>query len=561
MVVLFVAVWLWAAFFYGPVLRVAREFSFWAPDDTLMYFMQGRPWGGLWLTGRALLMLYRWPVAGALLTALMVTLTTHLLGYCLRLKGWWKLLQYLPALLYLGLTAYAGFDLFFEGETGIFMGVAALCTLVMAVLALIIRSFSRKPFRWPWQAETWAENVPIRQRNAQIGMMLAAALLPVACAMLITQTLRRDVRVVTRMQCELLALEQESEPTGYMQRWASMQDIARANTELSTRAIAAYYAMATVMRGEQGSRMFDIRLEYDDPWLHGFSRGSLASIFPEAGEAADSLSPKTSVLQRIASSFGSSAQNYYMPECDYHAGLAQTAIHHAMEEMTMNGPALRTLKLLTKCALLKGEWQVAEKYLRILQRVPFEGDFVRKYSAMVHHPEKVGEDLEMKTVRLTEPVSNPFENVFIQPVFLGYNAALTEGRSINALWNSLSVQLYTKSMPNFINRVTAQQGTPLPETYAQALCIYGVKHPEVLQHFPEAKMEDSRFADFIQDIKDQVKDENGKDIRRERGPELFKKYHKSLNGRGYYPLYYYFGNLKATKKTSGSNNSSNGGVN
>lgn len=561
MAVLFAAVWLWGAFFYGPVLRVAREFSFWAPDSTLMYFMQGRPWGGLWLAGRMLLMAYRWPALGALLTALMVTLTTHLLGYCLRLRGWWKVIQYLPALLYLSLTAYVGFDLFFEAETGIFMGVAALCTLVMAVTALIIRSFSRKPFPWPWQAETWADGVPVRTRNAQACTMLGAALLPVAAAMAITLTMRPDVRVVTRMQCELLALEQESEPTEYMQRWANMQDIARANTSQSTRLIAAYYAIATVMRGEQGSRMFDIRMEYDEPWLHGYSSYDLSVLFPSAKEANDSTESKSTILRAIGSGLANSSDNYYTAECDYHAGLMQTAIHHAMEEMTVNGPTLRTVKLLTKCALMKGELEVARKYLRILQRVPFEGAFVKKYSAMAARPEAMAGDLEFKTVSLTEPVGNPFENVFVQPTFLGYNAALTEGRSINALWNSLSVQLYTKSMPKFVERVTAMQGTPLPETYAQALCIYGVKHPEVRNIFPDVKMEDQRFSDFINDIKDLVKDKNGKDMRKENAPALFNRYHKKTGGRGYYPLYYYFGNLKATKKKPTGNAPSSGGVN
>lgn len=531
MMVMFVAVWLWAAFFYGPVLRVAREFSFWAPDGTLMYFMQGRTWGGLWIAGRTLLMVYRWPVAGALLTAFMVTLTTHLLGYCLRLKGWWRLLQYIPALLYLGLTAFAGFDLFFEAETGIFMGVPALCTLVMALMAAIIRSFSRKPFPWPWQPVKWTGGVSLKQRNAQTGTMLAAALLPVAAAIAITQTLRPDVRVVTRMQCELLAMEQESEASEYMERWANMQDIARNNTSLSTRMIAAYYAMATVMRGEQGSRMFDIRMEYDDPYLHTFSKQKGA------------------------------ADHYYTPECDYHAGLIQTAIHHSMEEMTMNGPTLRTIKMLTKCAILKGEREVARKYLRILDKVPFEGGFVKKYSTMLADPKKADNDLEFKMVRLTEPVSNPFENQFIQPVFLGYNATLMEGASINALWNSLTVLLYTKSMPGFVERVMSLRNNTLPATYAQALCIYSVKNPDIRQHFPGVKAEESRFSAFIQDIKGHVKDENGKDIRQEEGTKMFRKYHKELNGVGYYPLYYYFGNLRATKKKETNGNSSSGGVN
>ena len=62
----------------------------------------------------------------------------------------------------------------------------------------------------------------------------------------------------------------------------------------------------------------------------------------------------------------------YLMECDYHAGLVQTAYHHAMESMAMEGPTLRNLKMLCMASLLRSEWEVAEKYLTILSKVPFE---------------------------------------------------------------------------------------------------------------------------------------------------------------------------------------------
>ena len=113
-VVFFVAVWLWGWLWYGDVLRIAREYSFWSSDPLLMHYLDGRPWSPLWWAGQALLQLYRWPAVGALVVALFVSGSTWLLGYCLRLRGWWRLLQYLPAAFALSLTAYLGFDLFFE---------------------------------------------------------------------------------------------------------------------------------------------------------------------------------------------------------------------------------------------------------------------------------------------------------------------------------------------------------------------------------------------------------------------------------------------------------------
>lgn len=505
-VAFFVLVWLWAWLWYGDVFRIAREYSFWAPDATLMRHMDGRPWAALWWAGLALLQLYRWPILGGLLTALFVSGSTWLIGYCLRLRGWWRLLQYLPAALFLSITAYVGYDIFYEAQTGMILGIPLLCFLVLLILALVIRSFARghhfPPIVCPPKDETPGQN----------RVQLALAVLAVALAMGITQWMRPYVRVTTTMQRQMLEED-----------WRGMAETARAHASLSYRPIAAYYAIALVHTGEQAEHLFDIRMDYDEPYLHGFNRHS------------------------------SFTANYYMMDCDLHAGLVQTATHHAMENLTMNGPTLRSLKTLLKCSLLRGEWIVAEKYIRILERVPFEGDFVRRYKPMIRHMELVDADPEFQTIRLTEPVHDNFENFYIQPVFLGYNAALTEGRSVNALWNSLLVHIYSKTMPEFIYRCQPLRGSVPPPTIAEALILMSAKYPDVLQLYSGLEYNRGRLMAFMQDVKPYIANY---DTRKEHAVELFPKY------KGYYPYYYFFGNLKATRGHIKENEgSSNQGVN
>lgn len=501
----FVAVWLWAWLWYGDVFTIAREYSFWSPNAVLMRFMEGRPWGALWWAGRALLSLFRWPALGAALLALMVSLSAWLVGYCLRLRGWWRLLQYLPSAAFLWFVAYIAFDLYYESEPGMVMGVPLMATIVLLLLALIIRSFSRH--------HTFPSLIcpPKDETKWQNWSQLLLALLSVGITMGITQWKRPYVRVVTTMQRQMMEED-----------WRGMVKTARANSDLSYRQISAYYAIALVHTGELGDRLFDIHLDYDEPHLHGYQ-----------GEVTN-------------------AANYYIPDCDLYAGLVQPAIHHAMERMTMDGPTLRSLRLLTKAALLRSEWEVAAKYLRILEHVPFEGKFVQRYKPMLRHPELVNADPEFAAIRQVEPLHDNFENMLTQPTFLGYNASLSEGRSMQALQNSLIVHLYTKTMPQFMLRCQALQGQTPPQSVAEALLLMSGKYPQVLQAFPTLEYNKSRLLNFMQDVKPYM---GSHEKRAEHALELLPKW------KGYYPYYYFFGNLKATKRKDNNAGTSNQGVN
>ena len=86
----FLLVWLWAAWWMGDVFRIAYERSFFAPDSTLMHWLWQQSYGSLWILGRALLTLYHWPWVGGLLVAVLLTVGSWLVGYCLRLPRRWR---------------------------------------------------------------------------------------------------------------------------------------------------------------------------------------------------------------------------------------------------------------------------------------------------------------------------------------------------------------------------------------------------------------------------------------------------------------------------------------
>lgn len=495
------SLWVWAGFYYAPVLRMVREFSFWAPDSLLMQYETTKPGGLLWVFGLFLLQIFRYPIVGGIILSLLLTIGTYLTAYCLRLRSWGRLFSFVPALLYTGTVAYVGFDLYFEAETGYLMALPALYVILMLIIASLLR-LNNKRLRLP---SLLSQSCHTKKEKA---VFLLAALMPMLMATTLTHTLRRYVRVTAQMQCQMLE-----------QDWQAMAHTARDNGELSYRPIAAYYAIATVMNGEQGSRLFDIRLDYDKPYIHGY-------------DGSENIGTR-----------------YYLADCDLAAGLVQTAIHHSMEDLTMNGPSLRTLKMLTKCALLEGEWEVARKYLHILEKTPFETEFIEKYRAMIGKPALVDSDPEFKMIRLTEPMRDMMENSFTEPVFLGYNVALMEGRSINALWNSLSALLYSKRMPDFILRCKKLQGTVLPQTYAEGIALLGCKETDLLQLFPNMGIEQTRLMNFINTTHLLMQDCEANAFK------LYKQY------KGYYPYYYFFGNLKATKKENTSTISSKSGVN
>ncbi len=517
--IFFILTWLWAAWYYGSVFYISREYSLWVSDTRIMNFILSQPYGSLRYIGRAMLQLYKYPWLGGLLMALMLTAGSWLTGYCMRLKKFSKsedkassfkgdlakgligFVQYLPALVYMAVVTYRGLDIFFEARTGMIFGIPFVVLVVLCIWGVIIRSFSRKPL--PAFFGISQDETP-----RQHGIQLVVIALCMAAIVGFDMWQRPYVRVI----CRLLDME-------CRQDWAGIQKLARANATMSNRPMACSYAISLVQTGQVAERLFDIRMDYDSLHVHGM----------------DGRHNNASCL--------------YVPEGDYYGGFIESSQHACMEQMVMTGPTIRLLKLMTKCALMREEWEVAEKYLAVLRRVPFEGEFCEKYGTMVHRLDLVDADPEMAMIRLTEPLHDSFENQYQQPLFMGYNLMLVEGRSSNALMNSLVVCLYTKLMPQFVERLEPLLGTTPPSIIMDGIMLAENKTPGIAKNFTGLNFRQPQLQNFLENVRPYMSNRPGYAY------ELFPRY------KGYYPYYYFFGNLKATKKGYTSLSSSNSGVN
>lgn len=499
--VFFFMIWAWAWLYYGSVLHMGREYSFWVPDSRQMQFMLDCSFPYIRWAGRALLQTYKYPWLGGLLVALMLTSGSWLAGYSLHLRGKWRALRYVPAFIYLATLSYSGINMYFEAETGYILGIPFTVTLALAALALIIRIITCKPFVCTFMP---AHDESPRHCYTEIAVCVAM----MAAVIVFNESRRPYSRTIS----ELIYLSED-------QQWAEMKEVARANAMQSNRPMACFYAISLLHTGEIAQRMYDIRLDYDSLYLYGMD------------------------------GYHNNATNMYIPEGSLHAGFIQTCMHNCMEIMVMTGPTVRLLKILVKCALLRGEWNLADKYLRILSDVPFEGAFCDKYGAMVRNAVTVESDPEFARIRLTEPIHDSFENMYQQPVFMGYNLSLVEGRSTEALVNSLCVCLYTKLMPQFVDRLGPVVGTTPPDIIADGILLASSKNPGLDAKFPALQYRTSLIQSFMQNMGPYMSDRAGNAYK------LFPKY------KGYYPYYYFFGNLKATKKGYTGNTTSNSGVN
>ena len=499
--IFFVVTWIWAAWYYGSVFHISREYSFWVVDTRIMQFILSQPYGVLRYLGRAMLQLYKYPWVGGLLLALILSAGSWLTGYCMRLRPSLRAIQYVPALAYIAVVTFLGLDVFFEARTGLIFGIPFAALVVLCIWSIIIRSFSRKPV-------PAIIGIPMDETPRQNGLQLAVIAVCMAAIIGFDRWQRPYVRVI----CGLLEMQ-------YNQDWAGIQKLARANAMMSNRPMACSYAISLVQTGQIAERLYDIRLDYDSLFVHGF----------------DGAHNNASCL--------------YVAEGNYYGGFIESCQHASMEQMVMTGPTIRLLKLMIKCALMREEWELADKYLAVLSRVPFEGVFCKKYGAMVRHLNLVNADPEMAMIRLTEPLHDSFENMYQQPLFMGYNLMLIEGRSSNALINSLCVCLYTKLMPQFVERLEPIVGTTPPSVIMDGIMLAENKNPGLSRNFTGLNFRQPQLQTFLMKMKPYMQD------RAKYAYELFPQY------KGYYPYYYFFGNLKATKKGYTSLSSSNSGVN
>jgi len=498
----FVLLYVFCAWTYGDVFAWTEQNSFVTFDAASMKHLTDQPLGHVYWAGRVLLSLYKWPAAGALLLAAILTGTAWTLNALLRVPVLWRGLAFLlPAgeLLYF---VSRGIMLYYRGEPGILFAWPLLVWIVLGAALLL----SRCP-AWLGKARrVRTQGVPAASSVAVPTFDAARALRPLLVVLVLLGGLNLGVCrwaentiVAARMQRSVERAD-----------WDGMVDAAL-SVRRPSRTIAAYYAIALTQKGQLLERLFELPFDY-----------------PEA--PGDTL-------------HGSEELANYNTDASFFAGIINTSAQTAMELMVHGGPRIQLLKRMALCALLNGERALAEKYFHVLEKVPFESAFVGKYRPMLTDTTLIAADATLACVRSLYPFEDIFSQRYRTPTFLGYNAGLTSG-SNPTLLTSLATCLYSKDMGSILLRTPLlRTRQSLPLCALQAIAIAALKQPELLNQYPEVNsFVQNEVQAFLRDAAPYSKDK--KKLR----SELKEKW------LGSYMYYYYCENNEQhqTKPVKGS---------
>ena len=491
--VFFLSAWYFSSLWYGDVFMMAREYSFFSTNMSLMQFLVSQPVGLLWLMGRGLLSLFSFPWLGGLVLAGLLTAGSCLFGSLLRLPPRLHALQYIPALACMFRWVWQGFNAFIYTEPGRMAGLPVGILLLLCAATPVVFTFFRSRKK---QCPTTA---PADVRTGRLIAICTTLLLTGGICLYGTQC-RNYVRTTALLQ-RLMR----------QQQWGDMIRTAQAY-DGSNRQVAAYHAIALHHTGRLLDDLFKIRYDFEPIALTG--RNGL----PTDGH------------------------DIYEADCDFHAGLLQTAYRKDMELNVLDRVCTARLRRMIRYAVMKEETNLALRYLHVLSQQPFETDFTDRYRAMLQNPELKSRDAELSFINRVAPAFDVFEGYLMQPPFIGYYVAMQQPANKEQRDAAMAAALYTRMMPFFLYHARSyRHGDALPATVGDALALAYVNgklpdtRPELLQPYM------ARVMEFTKDV-------GPTDRQPPSDPDhkLFDKY------RGYYPYYYFFGNKVKEKNTAPS---------
>lgn len=505
---------------YGDVFHHIAQENFVCADAEAMTFVRRQSYGGIFWAARYVLLVFNNQWLGGVLMAVVLTLAAWLFDRLFlplfsgrRCADAWRAkrspmvlgLGFVPVLALLSWMVWRGYDLYIRCEVSSFV----IATIVLLLAAAIAGLAGALLFRRR-QTEGASESGP-----ARFALPLSAILAVLLYGGLTWQAFGPSNYV--RVTCKMQNILDET------QDWQAMTALAR-SCERPTRGIAAYHAIALLQQNQVLEHAFDI--DYDYPKLD---------------------------LDDVG---GSDEGCIYVADANLYAGLPLSAYHSTMENLVMYGPRVRAYKRMAVCSILNNEPKLAKRYLCLINQMPFQQAWVKRYLDYVEKPETIKEDPMYAMLYSLFPRENRFEQNYRQPIFLGYNIGLLSG-SDNTLRTSVATCMYSKDLNNLLVRTNIlQQKMTLPISVQQSIIIASLNRPGLLDQYPQVKsnvMLQTEFKRFLSEIqpymsrKSNLTDEDElKAVQKEMGAAIRK------NWLGSYYYYYYCGNLEQTvKKTEG----------
>ena len=430
----FILLFFFTYFTYSDVFVRAVQASYVCSEPGTMDFLTQQDFGALYLISRYALLIFHSPVWGSLIFSIVLTLIAVLLDRAFRVPLWLRGVFTVVPFGLLFYFAQQGIGLYYKSEPSLFMLQTLGTFLIALVLALVLpRLLKRKHNSEAGETKGWH----------MIPFGLLATFLSYGAVEGYSHTVDcENTRLTARMQNQIANNN------------LTLLTVEGLRAKQPSRSVAAYYALGLLHNEQILEHLFDISFHF----------------------------PKVTLPKND----GTGEYGIFTSDCNFYSGLINAGYRAAMDHIVMDGPSLYSLKRMALCAILKGNKALANKYLTIIGKVPFEKDFVEEYRPYVDNPDLIRQNYTFNQLLKLSPMEHHFEQNYRSPVFLGYYTGILQG-SNEALPPSMAACLYSKDLPNLAERALQlkQMNYPMPLSVMEALSIFGRKNPEIFNYFPE----------------------------------------------------------------------------
>ena len=169
----------------------------------------------------------------------------------------------------------------------------------------------------------------------------------------------------------------------------------------------------------------------------------------------------------------------------YYHGKTNFSLRWAIENSVEFGYNYDNLKILTRCALVNGEMEMAKRYLTILQTTYFYREWAEHLLPITEHPELIKKYPEFDSVReLRDHMGSVLDgdNGLCEMYLLTYfsqtmnkDSKLLQELTLNYALIQKDIQLF---WPRFFLYAQLHIGEPMPTHYQEAAILYGNLEPE-----------------------------------------------------------------------------------
>ena len=226
-------------------------------------------------------------------------------------------------------------------------------------------------------------------------------------------------------------------------------------------------------------------------------------------------------------------------------GSIQFCYRWNMENMVEYGPSVQRLRLMTRCAIVRREWDLAEKYINLLSRTLFWREWAESQRRLLHHPELLADAPDYRlAVRLSEPQNDILDgdDGKLELYLINALSHVKPHRCPELATMSLMLAMQSQVISNFWNQfylyVHVVPRTEMPRSVQEAAYLYKCLEPQTA---PQAELP---FAPAVTQSYQQFQQRSRQLMARGYRDEALAKAMRREFGQSFYWFYFFCRDVK-----------------